>query len=97
MIVLGDLGEDVVAELDETGKLLLEQVGQGKRDGMEGLGELGDDFCVEGVGFGETTFGFGQVADLSGIDAGDGATCGVGLCDEQGLVAATRFAHEHRV
>lgn len=66
MIVLGDLGEDVVAELDETGK-----VGQGKRDGMEGLGEL---------------------ADFSGIDAGDGATCDVGLSDGQGLVVAAGFA-----
>jgi len=88
IIVLGDPGEDVAAELDETGEFLLERVGKGKRAGMEGLGELCDGFRVQGVGLGETAFGFGEVADLSGIDAGDGAACGVGLCDERGFVTA---------
>lgn len=97
IIVLGDLDEDVTADLREAGELLLERVRKGKRAGMENLGELCDGFRVQGVGLGETAFGFGEVADLSGIDASDGATCGVGLGDEEGFVAATGFADEHGV
>ena len=81
----------------ETGELLLERVGKGKRAGMEDLGELCDGFRVQGVGLSETAFGFGEVADLSGIDASDGKTCAVGLGDEEGFVAATGFADEHGV
>jgi len=97
IIVLGDLDEDVTADLRETGELLLERVGKGKRAGMEDLGELCDGFRVQGVGLGKTAFGFGEVADLSGIDASDGKTCAVGLGDEEGFVAATGFADEHGV
>lgn len=97
IIVLGDLDEDVTADLCETGELLLERVGKGKRAGMENLGELCDGFRIQGVGLGETAFGFGKVTDLSGIDASEGTTCGVGLGDEEGFVAAAGFADEHGI
>jgi len=94
---LGDLDEDVTADLCEAGELVLERVGKGKRAGMEDLGERGDDFRIKGVGLGETAFGFGEVAHFSGIDAGDGTPCGVGLREEQGFVAATGFTDEQGV
>jgi hypothetical protein len=97
IIVLSDLDEDVAANLDETVDLVLERVGKAKRGGMKDSGEVCDGLSIQSVGLGETAFGFGEITDLSGVDASDGATYSVGLGDEEGFVSATGFADEHGV
>jgi len=97
IIVLSNLVEDVAAEFDKGGELDLERIGGAQRGGMESLSKLSDDSRIEGVGLGETAFGFGEVSDLAGIDAGNGTTLSVGLGDESGFVAAAGLADEHGV
>ena len=66
-------------------------IGEGTGMGPDVACEACDDGGVEGVGLGELPGGAGEVADLSGIDDGDGdVACGQ-LGGDVGLVAAGGF------
>lgn len=76
---------------------MLEGIGEGQRRGVEGPREIGDEFRVDLVGFGQPVPGFGEVANLPGIEKDDGMAGRVSLSDEQRLVTAARFAHPDRL
>ena len=94
IIVLSDLHEQMRAVFDEGGKFLLEGVWKGERFRVEGLGKINEELGVQLVGLGQATFGFGKVADLPGVEAGNGTLGGVRQGDEQRLVTPASFADQ---
>ena len=85
------------AVFDEGGKLLLERIRKVERFWVEGFGKIDEDLGINLVGFGQAAFGFGKVADLTGVEAGNGTMGGVRQGDEQRLVTPTSFADQDGV
>jgi hypothetical protein len=91
---LGNLHEQIRAVFDEGGKCLLERIREAERFWVEGLGKINEDLGVNLVGLGQAAFGFGKVADLPGIEAGNGTLGGVRQGDEPRLVTPAGFADQ---
>jgi len=71
-------------------------VGSGARLGPHALGKLGEDGGIEGVGLGESSEGFGEVAPLAGMGHDDGKA---GFCeggDRHTFEAPGGFEHDER-
>src|ERR1035437_4699446 len=94
IIVLGNLPEQRRAVFGGGGKGLLERSREAERFWVEGLGKINGDLRVNLVGLGQAAFGFGQVADLPGIEAGNGTLGGVRQGDEPRLVTPAGFADQ---
>lgn len=59
--------------------------------GAGDLGEMGEEFGIEGIGLGELSEGFGEVSGLAGIDDGDGESGVDEVTDEGAFVSAGSF------
>jgi hypothetical protein len=89
------LGGAVLDELPSSGdefvEFVLAGMGLEERAGLDGQGESGEDGGVESVGLGQDAEGFGEVADLSGVDDGDGVSGGDEFGDEGEVVGSGGF------
>jgi hypothetical protein len=93
------LGGCHLDDLPSSGEDLLELpgflVGDGPRDGADGLSEVGENESVQGVGLGQSTGGFGEVPRLAGVDHEEGDPGG-GQGRGEGALEASAGLQDHK-
>jgi hypothetical protein len=83
--------EELSSAFDELLKFGLRTGGFFEAAGLDGLSEACEDGGVEGVGFGEDSDAFGEIADLPGVGEGDMISAVEQFGDDEPFVSSGAF------